>query len=380
MTNLSAKNTFNRIKFLVPGAAIAVIAIVGLIASSIPSNAETPVGLGSTSNFAVLAGSGITNTGPTTISGTAGGDMGSSPTGTFTGDTLVTTTGTKYTAVDSVVTAAQTALTTAYNDAAGRTSTATVSADLGGQTLVSGVYTSASSLALTGNLVLDGAGDPNAVFIFQAGSTLTTASASSISFINGAQACNVFWQVGSSATFGTSSSFAGHVFALTSITATTGATFDGQLLARNGAVTLDTNTITNNVCAAAPTPTVTATETATPTPVVTPTETATPTPVVTPTETATPTATPTPVVTPTETATPTPVVTPTETATPTPTVSETPTPVVTPTDSATPTPVATTEAGGQLPNTETPWLYVLFAGIALMAGGGVFMILRRKRF
>lgn len=354
MTNLSAKNTFNRIKFLVPGAAIAVIAIVGLIASGIPSNAETPVGLGSTSNFAVLAGSGITNTGPTTISGTAGGDMGSSPTGTFTGDTLVTTTGTKYTAVDSVVTAAQTALTTAYNDAAGRTSTATVSADLGGQTLVSGVYTSASSLALTGNLVLDGAGDPNAVFIFQAGSTLTTASASSISFINGAQACNVFWQVGSSATFGTSSTFAGHVFALTSITATTGATFDGQLLARNGAVTLDTNTITNNVCAAAPTPTVTATDTATPTP--------------------------TPVVTPTETATPTPVVTPTETATPTPTVSDTPTPVVTPTDTATPTPVATTEAGGQLPNTETPWLYVLFAGIALMAGGAVLMVLRRKRF
>lgn len=340
MTNLSAKNTLNRIKFLVPGAAIAIIAIIGLIAGGVASNAETPVGLGSTTNFAVLAGSGITNTGPTTVSGSAGGDIGSSPTGTFTGDTLVTTTGTKYTAVDSVVTAAQTALTTAYNDAAGRTSTGTVSADLGGQTLVSGVYTSASSLALTGNLVLDGAGDPNAVFIFQAGSTLTTASASSVSFINGAQACNVFWQVGSSATFGTSSSFAGHVLALTSITATTGATFNGQLLARNGAVTLDTNTITNNVCAAAPTPTVTATET----------------------------------------ATPTPVVTPTDTATPTPTVSETPTPVVTPTESVTPTPVATTEAGGQLPNTETPWLYVLFAGLALMAAGGVFMVLRRKRF
>jgi LPXTG-motif cell wall-anchored protein len=210
--------------------------------------AEEPIGLGLTSNFAVLAGTGISNTGPTKISGTAGGDIGSSPTGTFTGDTLVTTTGTKYTAVDSVVTDAKDALVTAYIDAAGRTSTATVSADLGGQTLVSGVYTSASSMGLTGNLTLDGAGDPSAVFIFQIGSDLTTASASTITMINNAQACNVFWQVGSSATFGTDSSFVGHVFALTSISANTRATFDGQLLARNGEVSLDTNIIVNSAC------------------------------------------------------------------------------------------------------------------------------------
>ena len=115
-----------------------------------------------------------------------------------------------------------------------------------------GVYNSASSLGLTGTLTLDAENNPDAVFIFQAGSTLTTASSSVVAMINGAQACNVFWQVGSSATFGTASDFTGHVFALTSITATTGATFHGQLLARNGAVTLDTNTIVNDKCEEAP--------------------------------------------------------------------------------------------------------------------------------
>jgi hypothetical protein len=129
-----------------------------------------------------------------------------------------------------------------------------VSADLGGQRLTPGVYRSASSLGLTGALTLDGQGNANAVFVFQAGSTLTTASASSVNLVNGAQTCNVFWQVGSSATLGTASSFRGSILALTSITATTGATVDGRLLARNAAVTLDTNTITRSRCAT-PTPT-----------------------------------------------------------------------------------------------------------------------------
>ena len=233
--------------------AIAVLVGISMVATSVPANAESPVLLGTTSNFAVLAGSGISDIGPTTVSGTAGADLGSSPTGTFVNDVQVTTTGTKYTAVDPIVTTAKTDLVTAYNDAAARTSTETISADLGGRTLVSGVYSSESSMGLTNNLTLDGANDPNSVWIFQVGSTLTTANSSTITLINDAQPCNVFWQVGSSATFGTASTFVGHVFALTSITATTGATFNGQLLARNGAVTLDTNTITNNVCAAAPT-------------------------------------------------------------------------------------------------------------------------------
>jgi LPXTG-motif cell wall-anchored protein len=245
--------------------------------SSVASFAAQPkVDLGLAESFAVLAGSGITNTGPTTASGSAGADFGSSPTGTFTGNVLVTTSGTKYTAVDAAVTAAKADLTTAYNDAAGRTPATTVTADLGGQTLTAGVYKSASSLAVTGTLTLDAENDPNAVFIFQAGSTLTSASSATIALVNGADACNVFWQVGSSATFGTDTVFVGHVLALTSITANTRATFQGQLLAQNGAVTLDTNTITNNLCAGAASATPTAS--ATPGASATPDATATPAP------------------------------------------------------------------------------------------------------
>ncbi|MGZ5375145.1 MAG: ice-binding family protein, partial [Solirubrobacterales bacterium] len=115
--------------------------------------------------------------------------------------------------------------------------------------LVSGVYCFASSAQLTGTVTLDAAGDPNAVFIFKMGSTLTTASGSTVALTNGAQACNVYWQVGSSATLGTDTTFVGNVLALTSITAQTGTTVDGRLLARNGAVTLDNNRITRAECA-----------------------------------------------------------------------------------------------------------------------------------
>jgi len=235
--------------FVVISSLAAAAVLVASMGSSVASYAVQPrVDLGLAESFAVLAVSGITNTGPTTASGSAGADFGSSPTGTFTGDVQVTTSGTKYTAVDAAVTAAKVDLTTAYNDAAGRTPATTVTADLGGQTLAAGVYNSASSLAVTGTLTLDAENDPDAVFIFQAGSTLTSASSARVALINGADACNVFWQVGSSATFGTDTVFVGHVLALTSITANTRATFEGQLLARNGAVTLDTNTITNNLC------------------------------------------------------------------------------------------------------------------------------------
>ena len=204
---------------------------------------QPPVNLGTAGNFAVLAGSGITNTGPTTITG----DVGTFPTTTETGFGSVTLIGTNH-AGDAVTQVAKTDLTTAYNDAAGRIPATTVSGDLGGQTLVPGVYKSASSLGLTGTLTLDAQGDPNAVFIFQMGSTLTTASGSNVNLINGAQSCDIFWQVGSSATLGTGSTFRGNILALTSITATTGATVDGRLLAMNGAVTLDTNTITEATC------------------------------------------------------------------------------------------------------------------------------------
>jgi LPXTG-motif cell wall-anchored protein len=246
--SIMTKNQTTKSFVLISSLAAAAV-LVASMGSSVASYAVQPrVDLGLAESFAVLAGSGITNTGPTTASGSAGADFGSSPTGTFTGDVQVTTSGTKYTAVDAAVTAAKVDLTTAYNDAAGRTPATTVTADLGGQTLTAGVYNSASSLAVTGTLTLDAENDPDAVFIFQAGSTLTSASSARVALINGADACNVFWQVGSSATFGTDTVFVGHVLALTSITANTRATFEGQLLARNGAVTLDTNTITNNLC------------------------------------------------------------------------------------------------------------------------------------
>jgi LPXTG-motif cell wall-anchored protein len=356
MANKLSKINFKQTKVIVPVVATALVAIVALIIPAISNAAQPQVNLGSTSNFAVLAGSGITNTGPTTVSGSAGGDLGSDPTPAFTGDTLVTTTGTKYTAPSAVVTAAKTALVTAYDDAAGRTPATTVTADLGGQTLVSGVYNSAAALALTGTLTLDGQNNPDAVFVFQAGSTLTTAGSSVVQLINGAQACHVFWQVGSSATFGTSSDFTGHVLALTSITATTGATFKGQLLARNGAVTLDTNTITNDACAAvvSASPTVTATPTSTPS-----ASTSTP-PVVTP---------------PVASETPSASATPSESATP----SLSPSASSTPEASASPTPVATTETGGQLPNTETPWVNILVIGLAVILVGSALLFWRRKR-
>ena len=199
--------------------------------------ATTPIALGTATNFAVLAGSGITNTGPTTING----DIGTFPTPTETGRASIVLTGTDH-AGDAVTQQAKTDLTTAYNQAAGAGPATAVATELGGRTLTPGVYTS-PTLAITGTLYLDTQGDPSAVFVFQSSSTLITASASTVVVLNSLTACNVFWQVGSSATLGTNSSFLGTILAETSITATTQASIRGRLLARNGAITLDTNTI-----------------------------------------------------------------------------------------------------------------------------------------
>jgi hypothetical protein len=150
---------------------------------------------------------------------------------------------------DSLASIAKDDLVTAYNDAADRTPVTTIPTELGGTTLAPGVYDSADgTFQITGPLTLDAQGDPDAVFIFKTASTLITASGSSIGLINNARPCRIFWQVGSSATLGTNSHFVGHIFALTSITAQTGATIQGQLLARNGAVTLDRNIVTNVLC------------------------------------------------------------------------------------------------------------------------------------
>ena len=209
--------------------------------------AQAPVDLGSATTFSVLAGQSVTNTGPTVVSG----DLGVSPGTSVTGFPPGTVGGTVH-AGDATAAAAQTDLTTAYNDAAGRTPATPVSGDIGGQTLLPGVYNSTSTLGITGTVTLDAQGDPNAVFIIQVGSALTTATSSVVNLVDGAQACNVFWQVGSSATLGTNSTFQGTILAQTSITVTTGVSMFGRALARTGAVTLDTNTITTAICAPVP--------------------------------------------------------------------------------------------------------------------------------
>ncbi|MCA1683661.1 MAG: DUF3494 domain-containing protein, partial [Actinobacteria bacterium] len=206
--------------------------------------ATAPVGLGNASSFSVLGASTVTNTGPTSMSG----DLGLSPGTSVTGAPAVG--GTSHVA-DAVAVNAQNSLSTAYADAAGRPGTVLASAELSGQTFTAGVYKAASSLLFSaGNVTLNAQGDPNAVFIFQIASELTTGSATSVLLTNGAQPCNVFWQVGSSATLGTASRFIGTVMAQATITATTSTTLDGRLLARTGAVNLDTNTITTSACAA----------------------------------------------------------------------------------------------------------------------------------
>ena len=240
----AARGARRRRRRLVGAAGLLTVAM--LVIASVAFGAQATVGLGTANTFAVLAGSTVTNTGPSVIGGDVGLDPGSAVTGFPPG---IINAGTLHVA-DAVALQAKSDLTTAYNDAAGRSSTATISSDLAGRTLTSGVYTSASSLGLSGDLTLDAQGDPSAVFIFQAGTTLTTGSGARVTLIGGAQACNVFWQVGSSATIGTGSQFVGVIMALDSISLTTGATLQGSALARNGAVTLDTNTITRATCAA----------------------------------------------------------------------------------------------------------------------------------
>lgn len=229
-----------------------------LIGAATPSFAEAaattaPVPLGTAANFAVLAGSTVTNTGATTING----DLGLTPGTSVTGFPPGQVNGTEDIA-DAAAAQAQNDLTTAYNDAAARPTTATIPVELGGTTETPGVYASpAGTFGITGTLTLDAQGDPNAVFIFKAASTLITASTSNVDLVNGAQAGHVFWLVGSSATLGTYSTLRGNILALTSITVTTGVTVDGRTLARNAAVTLDTDTITRPSEVLAPSPTTT---------------------------------------------------------------------------------------------------------------------------
>ena len=329
--------------------------------------------LGTAESFAVLAGSTATNTGDTVINGHLGVSPGSEVTGFPPG--IVN--GTRYEA-DAVAAQAQVDLGLAYDDLAGRAcdpSGNLTGQDLGGLTLTSGVYCFDTSAQLTGLLTLDAKGDSGAVFVLKIGSTLTTASSSSVQMIGNGNPCNVYWQVGSSATLGTDTAFSGNILALTSITLNTGADITGSALARNGAVTMDTNTI--SLCSPlAPTPTTTSTVTPTVPTALTPTTTTTVTPTatttVTPTATTTVTPTATTTVTPTATSTVTPTatstVTPTATTTVTPTVTTTATPRPTGAPTATPMPAqapTSTPATGLAP---TPTLAPLLVGLPVTGG------------
>jgi hypothetical protein len=297
--------------------------------------ATSPVDLGTAGNFAVLAAAAVNDANISAISG----DVGLSPAAWPPAPALTCgeVTGTIY-SVDAagplpcrvtnagLLTTAKNNLTTAYNDAAGRVAS-TIATELGGVTLLDGTYTSASTtfeIVSGGTLTLDGEGNADSVFIFKMGSTLTTLSNSRVVLTNNAQACNVFWQVGSSAVLGTGTSFVGTIMADQSITDNGGSTVDGRFLARIAAVTLNNTHIRRSICAAAPTATATSTITPTAIETFTSTPTATATPI---TQEGTPTVTPTVIgaltSTPTATATTitqagTPTVTPTATTTATP--------------------------------------------------------------
>ena len=232
-TSVSKNKTMN-VRGLITGLAVAVIFL-----HHDASADQAPVTLGSTATFGVLAGSAVTTIPTTTING----DIGVFTGNTVSGAPIVN--GMLHLG-DTTAAQSQSDLTIAYNDAAGRTLGAiTVAGNLGGQTLAPGLYTSAASLEISsGDLTLDALGDANAVWIFQMGSTLVTTAGRQVILSGGAQAKNIYWQVGSSATIGTTSVFKGTIMADQSITMNTGATLDGRALARIGAVTLDANTIT----------------------------------------------------------------------------------------------------------------------------------------
>lgn len=227
---------------------IIVALTVGAATIAAPAAADAAVGLGTADPFVVLGGSTVTNTGPSVLNG----DLGVSPGTALVGFGLPAVVNGATHATNAVAAQAQLDLTTAYDVAAAQPvapANDLTGTNFGNRTLTAGAYRSTSSAQLTGQLTLDAQGDPNAEFVFEIASALTTASASSVILINGASPCNVHWQVGSSATLGTTTAFQGNLMALTSISLNNGATVLGRMLARNGQVSLDTNVLSRPLCA-----------------------------------------------------------------------------------------------------------------------------------
>ena len=228
------------------GAGAAALAMLASLALGGPAaHAAARIELGAADTFAVLGATTVTSAGVSTITG----DLGVSPGTAVTGFGPGTVTGGALHTGDSLAAQAHGDLATAYAVAVLRTPEQPAVGALDGLTLHPGVHASGSTLSLAGTLTLDGDGDPDAVFILQAGSTLVTAAGSQVSLTDGAQACNVFWQVGSSATLGATSLLRGTILAHTSITVGAGVTIHGRALARDGAVTLDNDTVSVSPCA-----------------------------------------------------------------------------------------------------------------------------------
>ena len=233
---------------LVMTACLALTLAIGTLMTSGTASAAGPttVNLGAADSFAILAGTpDITSTGASVVNG----DVGIHPAAVITGFPPGIINGSRHPA-DAVALQAKNSLTAAYLDAASRPVTSVIAAGTLSGTLVGGVYNSgASILSIAGTVTLDGQGDPSSVWIFQAQSSMVIASASRVAFINGAQPCNVFWQVTSSASLGSTADLAGTIMAQTSITMANGVTLNGRALAQTGTVTLINDNINRTTCA-----------------------------------------------------------------------------------------------------------------------------------
>lgn len=331
----------------------ALVALGGVVHPSIAYAADPPVDLATASSYSVLGGQTVTNTGPSFLAQNLGVSPGTEAPGFLPGQVAGETH-----LADAASLQAQTDLTSAYTDAAGRTPFTSLAVELGGTTLTPGVYRLPSA-QLTGTLTLDTQGDPAAVFIFQIDATLITGSDSQVVFLDEESTCSVYWQVASSATLGTDSSFIGTIMASTAISLETGADLEGRALAQTAAVTLDDNIITAPVCDVTP-PTPPAVDVP---PVDVP-------PAVAPPVVAPPATVPS-VTVPSVPAAPVPdagVVSPVVDA---PTVQATP--------AATPPPADTVPAGPQLPVTGTSSVPLAAAAAALTLVGVGLLAVRRRR-